>query len=89
MHYDPLPLPPMPQVVAGLLHYHSQGVWHLDIKPDNILVSHEGAAKVADFGTASLHQWIPPTQCCGTLEYACPEALQARRQDGVALTGSP
>ncbi len=31
----PFPL----QVVAGLLHCHSKGVWHLDVKPDNILIA--------------------------------------------------
>ena len=58
------------QTVAGLRHCHAQGVWHLDVKPDNLLVA--GCdVKVADFGCAST------TRCTstrsGTVEYAAPE----------------
>ena len=60
-------------MVAGLAHCHARGVWHLDIKPDNILVSADGRAKVTDFGTATLSQWT--LQGCGTLEYTAPDSL--------------
>ena len=60
-------------MVAGLAHCHARGVWHLDIKPDNILVTADGRAKVTDFGTATLSQWT--LQGCGTLEYTAPESL--------------
>jgi serine/threonine protein kinase len=63
-----------PQVSAGLVHCHSLGVWHLDVKPDNVLVSPEGQVKLTDFGCAATTQTT--TQRCGTLDYACPEALR-------------
>ncbi|MCL2437824.1 MAG: serine/threonine protein kinase [Coriobacteriia bacterium] len=38
----------------ALTYAHKNGVLHLDIKPDNILISHEGQIKLADFGLAQL-----------------------------------
>ena len=36
---------------SGLAHCHTAGVFHLDVKPDNLLVR-QGRVKVADFGCA-------------------------------------
>ena len=41
------------QVARGLAYAHSQGVSHLDLKPDNVRLSGT-AAKVMDFGTSRL-----------------------------------
>lgn len=41
-------------VAAALVHAHENGVLHLDIKPENVLVSRDGAVKVTDFGIAAL-----------------------------------
>ena len=41
------------QATAGLLHCHSNGVFHLDIKPDNMLLDN-GMVKISDFGCAAL-----------------------------------
>jgi serine/threonine protein kinase len=38
----------------ALTYAHKNGVLHLDVKPDNILISHEGQIKLADFGLAQL-----------------------------------
>jgi serine/threonine-protein kinase len=38
------------QVVTALRVAHRRGLVHQDVKPENVLVSHEGAVKVADFG---------------------------------------
>lgn len=45
-------------VLDGVAHAlevaHENGVLHLDIKPDNILINHAGQVKVTDFGLATL-----------------------------------
>lgn len=41
--------------VASALDYaHENGVLHLDIKPENVLITRDGRAKVTDFGIAAL-----------------------------------
>lgn len=48
------------QLLNGLVHLHSNGVFHNDIKLENILASTEGNAlrlKYADFGLAHCSQW--------------------------------
>jgi serine/threonine-protein kinase len=39
---------------SALSFAHKNGVLHLDIKPSNILIDHEGRVKLADFGLARL-----------------------------------
>lgn len=41
-------------VAQALAYAHENGVLHLDIKPSNILINHEGVIKLADFGIANL-----------------------------------
>jgi serine/threonine protein kinase len=40
------------QVAAGVGHAHKAGVIHRDIKPQNVLITRAGRAKVVDFGIA-------------------------------------
>ncbi len=40
------------QFVRGLHYAHEAGLIHQDVKPDNLLLTKEGEAKVADFGLA-------------------------------------
>ena len=39
-------------IVAGLAYLHAEGIIHRDIKPQNILLTADGIAKIADFGAA-------------------------------------
>ena len=40
------------QILSALVHAHSKGVVHRDIKPQNIMVTEKGEVKVMDFGIA-------------------------------------
>src|SRR5580704_128594 len=44
------------QIADGLAKAHEIGLIHRDLKPENLMVSHDGTAKVLDFGLAKLHK---------------------------------
>jgi serine/threonine protein kinase len=63
------------RISGGLIHAHSRGVVHRDIKPTNILMSNEGEPLIADFGLA-----LAPNAHCdpegGTPRYMSPEQIR-------------
>ena len=65
-------------ISSGLAAAHNQGVLQRDIKPGNVLLGHDGAIKIADFGLATflnrLHE--APGKVFGTPGFLSPEALQ-------------
>jgi len=71
----------MSQVADGLLYAHNNGVIHRDMKPANIMVLHDGAVKIMDFGIARLTRTPDATRLTqegyliGTLRYMAPEQL--------------
>jgi serine/threonine protein kinase len=42
----------LPQILDALKCVHSQQIWHLDLKPANIMVDKSGAIKLIDFGAS-------------------------------------
>lgn len=42
------------QIAQGIAAAHEQGIIHRDIKPQNVIISNDGKAKVADFGIAKV-----------------------------------
>ena len=67
------------QAAEGLAFAHRLGVVHRDIKPDNILVTRNGVAKIADFGLARCEDSVQVTQTgaiIGSPAYMAPEACR-------------
>ena len=72
-------------LLAGLSHAESMGIVHRDIKPENLLVTADGAVKIADFGIAKAYQHVateemltPAGATVGTPTYMAPEQAMAQ-----------
>ena len=73
------------EIAEALAYGHSRGIIHRDVKPANVLVDHEGAALLADFGIATM---VAPTVAqtesvaLGTPYYMAPEQVSDKPVDG-------
>ena len=72
-------------VADALVFAHDNGVLHLDIKPANVLVMHDGRVKVADFGMAALSSTLGHgASAGGTIGYMPLEQLEGQRVSEAA-----
>ena len=82
------------QIADGLAGAHARGIIHRDIKPENIFLTHEGRAKILDFGIARMeHPTVPfgvkgarprgtsAQFIMGTAGYMSPEQIRGKAID--------
>ncbi len=70
------------QVAAGLEAAHNNGIIHRDVKPQNIIISMDGKAKVADFGIArAASANTINSSVMGSVHYSAPEQTRGGYSD--------
>ena len=87
--------PIIDQILSGLDYFHDKGLVHLDLKPQNIMISKSGEVKITDYGiSTSIKEQIEANakdgeMMAGTLCFMAPEQLNGsfcdRRTDIYAL----
>jgi len=73
------------QICAGVKLAHENGIFHLDLKPANVLMAKNGFLKVSDFGVAiDRHEAFCMTGLPGTISYSAPETGLGVRETGAS-----
>ncbi|KAG7582314.1 Protein kinase-like domain superfamily [Arabidopsis suecica] len=76
------------QLIDGISYCHSKGVFHRDLKLENVLLDAKGHIKITDFGLSALPQHFRDDgllhTTCGSPNYVAPEVLANRGYDGAA-----
>ncbi len=67
------------QALQALRYLHRRGIFHCDLKPDNILVLPDGTVKLLDFGLATVRGQFNERHMFGTLPYLPPEVLNGHQ----------
>ncbi|KAK9726587.1 hypothetical protein RND81_05G225000 [Saponaria officinalis] len=73
------------QLISAVEFCHSRGVYHRDLKLENLLLDHQGNLKVSDFGLSTYFEDIDQPDrllktSCGTPHYVAPEVVSKRGQ---------
>ncbi|KAF7837636.1 CBL-interacting serine/threonine-protein kinase 1-like isoform X1 [Senna tora] len=75
------------QLIDGVSYCHNKGVFHRDLKLENVLVDAEGNIKISDFGLSALPQHFRADgllhTTCGSPNYVAPEILSNKGYDGA------
>jgi len=68
------------QILQGMNHAHKKGVFHRDLKLENIMVTFDGKVKIIDWGLAKIGSADQiSTECVGSVDYVAPEVMHTRK----------
>nr|XP_016470534.1 PREDICTED: CBL-interacting serine/threonine-protein kinase 14-like isoform X2 [Nicotiana tabacum] len=77
------------QLISAVDYCHSRGVYHRDLKLENLLLDENWDLKVTDFGLSAVADQIRPDgflhTLCGTPAYVAPEILEKKGYDGAKV----
>ncbi|CAM0957390.1 unnamed protein product [Alopecurus aequalis] len=75
------------QVIGAIDFCHSRGVYHRDLKLENLLIDDTDNVKVSDFGLSAVRESQRPDgllhTTCGTPSYVAPEIIDNKGYDGA------
>ncbi|XP_012574548.1 CBL-interacting serine/threonine-protein kinase 1-like isoform X2 [Cicer arietinum] len=75
------------QLIDGVSYCHNKGVFHRDLKLENVLLDAKGNIKITDFNLSALPQHCGADgllhTTCGSPNYVAPEILANRGYDGA------
>jgi serine/threonine protein kinase len=72
------------EICRALCSAHEHGVVHRDVKPENVMITHQGTVKLMDFGIAKIQRITNMTQTgifMGSPSYMSPEQVRGRDVD--------
>ncbi|KAL1204331.1 CBL-interacting serine/threonine-protein kinase 17 [Cardamine amara subsp. amara] len=76
------------QLIDGISYCHNKGVFHRDLKLENLLLDAKGHIKITDFGLSALPQHFREDgllhTTCGSPNYVAPEVLANNGYNGAA-----
>ncbi|KAJ4881799.1 CBL-interacting serine/threonine-protein kinase 17 [Raphanus sativus] len=76
------------QLIDGINYCHKKGIFHRDLKLENVLLDANGHIKITDFGLSAMSQHFKEAELlhttCGSPNYVAPEVLANKGYDGAA-----